>query len=157
MAEDSDEEMPVIELGTGGETTVDGGRADTSPENSDDEPIAGSGHRELDFQTGDQCYALWGERCDDNKYWFFGCQIVETSGMEPHYKVKWDGGHEEAWAYSGWVTRTEPVRGLLVRPPRWEGDTREEQRKRRRITRASNPIVEKSCLLYTSPSPRDRG
>ena len=101
MTEDSDEEMPVIDLGTGGRRlSMEAGRAHQE-EDSDDEPIAGSGHRELEFQTGDECYALWWERCDDNKYWFFGCQIVETSGMEPHYKVKWDGGHEETWAYSG--------------------------------------------------------
>ena len=87
MAEDSDEEMPVIDLGAGGRRlSMEAGRAHQE-EDSDDEPIAGSGHRELEFQTGDECYALWWERCDDNKYWFFGCQIVETSGMEPHYKV----------------------------------------------------------------------
>ena len=150
MAEDSDEEMPVIDLGAGGRRlSMEAGRAHQE-EDSDDEPIAGSGHRELEFQTGDQCYALWRDRCDDDKFWFFGCQIVETSRNEPHYKVKWDGGHEEAWAYSGWVTRTEPVRGLLVRPPRWEGDTREEQRKRRRITRASNPILEKRTCTWTA-------
>ena len=55
MAEDADEEMPVIELGTGRRgLSMEAGRAHQE-EDSDDEPIAGSGHRELEFQT---------------KYWF---------------------------------------------------------------------------------------
>ena len=65
MTEDSDEEMPVIDLGTGGRRlSMEAGRAHQE-EDSDDEPIAGSRHRELEFQTGDQCYALWSDRCDD--------------------------------------------------------------------------------------------
>ena len=51
MAEDADEEMPVIELGTGRRgLSMEAGRAHQE-EDSDDEPIAGSGHRELEFQT----------------------------------------------------------------------------------------------------------
>ena len=45
MSEDADEEMPVIELGTGGRgLSMEAGRAHQE-EDSDDEPIAGSGHQ----------------------------------------------------------------------------------------------------------------
>ena len=47
MAEDSDDEMPVIELGTGGRRlSMEAGRTHQEAD-SDDEPIAGSEHREL--------------------------------------------------------------------------------------------------------------